>query len=126
MAKASASGSATMPTTTPAIRSRSSRSREYPSRKQTIDLGTNIRPARNCIERRTIQAQPTDAERERQQRDDQAELEAVGARVRRNRLRNRVRDLGHAAVAVDDEADAEARQRGDVGGRKLRVNRVKE
>src|SRR4029077_2884933 len=41
IANASASGNATMPTTTPASRSRSSCSREIPSRMQTIDFGTN-------------------------------------------------------------------------------------
>ncbi len=41
IANARASGSATIPTTTPAIRSRINRSRVYPSRKQTMDLGTN-------------------------------------------------------------------------------------
>ena len=38
-----ASGKATTPTTTPASRSRRSCSREIPSRRQTIDFGTNNR-----------------------------------------------------------------------------------
>src|SRR6187397_2224958 len=43
MANARARGSATMPTTTPALTSRVSDSRVYPSRRQTIDFGTNTR-----------------------------------------------------------------------------------